>query len=100
MPMTGEEKGAFSDEAYKALDHPLVQDVMEELCFNLRIEYEGLPRYGLRKVALYVAIVARAQALGIDPDDLRSTPDEATEDMMRLAQAAHDAGKPVIVVTA
>lgn len=95
--MNHDEKQAFANEAEKALDHPLVIEVMEELCFNLRVPFDGLPRYGLRKVALYVATVARAHALGIDPDTLRMTDDEATDFQMDLARTAVEAGQPVFI---
>jgi len=97
--MTTAEKDAFADEAYKALDHPLVERVIDELCGNLRVSNRGLPRYGIRKVAHYAAIVARAHALGIDPDTLRATDDEADEAAARLVRAAIESGKPVFVVT-
>lgn len=96
--MTTAEKDAFGNAAFEALDHPLVLGVMEEFAFNMHFTLEGLPRYGLRKVAHYAAIVARAHALGIDPDDLRATDDEAADTQMTLARAVVDAGKPVFVV--
>lgn len=98
MAMTTAEKDAFADEAFKAIEHPLVDGVVEELLFNLGCKNEGLPRYGARKVAHYAAIVARAQALGIDPDVLRATDEEADEFMMELAQSFLASGKPVIGV--
>lgn len=102
MSMTGDEKQAFANEAEKALEHPLVEEVIDELLFNLRLrgQQSSLPRYGIKKVAMYVATVARAQALGIDPDTLRMTNDESDEVQMRLVEAALGAGKPVIAVIA
>lgn len=97
--MTPDEKRAFANEIDKAIFHPMVEEVMEEFAFNMRFENRGLPKYGMRKIAAYAANVARAQALGIDLDDLRMTDEESGEAMMRMAQAAADAGKPVIVVT-
>lgn len=97
--MNTKEKDAFADEAFKALDHPLVESVVDELCFNLRVENKGLPRFGIRKVAHYAAIVARAHALGIDPEVLRMTDEESDEVMLDLVKAATEAGKPAIVLT-
>ena len=70
--MSHEERHAFANEAAKALDHDLVKNVMEEFAGNMRFELTGLPAYGLAKVAIYAAQVARAQALGINPDLLRN----------------------------
>lgn len=78
-------KQEFADEAEKALQHPLVENVMEEFAGNMRFKLEGLPEYGLRKVAAVAAQVARAQALGIDPDTLRLTPEEARGVQMDIA---------------
>lgn len=56
----------------KALETKLVQGAIHELCQNLGVRYgEGLPYYGITKVATYAAQVARAQALSMDPEDLR-----------------------------
>ena len=96
--MTSDEKQAFANEAEKALDHPLVRDVIEEFADNMGFALEGLPFYGIMKVAMYTATVARAQALGIDPDELRHTPEEADAAMLRKMHAAVDAGVPTMVV--
>lgn len=86
-------KTQHADESSKALKHPLVSEVIAELLFNLGENDTGLPAYSIRKVAMYAAQVARAQALGIDPDTLRSTDEEATEAQMRIAGIAARAGK-------
>lgn len=91
-------KQRHADESCKALEHPLVVEVMKEFADNMGFKLEGLPRYGLKKVAMYAAQVARAQALGIDPDDLRSTPEEAEAQMLRKARLFVKAGKPVMRV--
>lgn len=96
--MNHDEKRAFANEAEKALAHPLVKGVMEEFADNMGFELKGLPRYGLAKVAHYAASIARAQALGIDPEDLRSTPQETTEHQMRLAEKAIEAGVPTTII--
>jgi hypothetical protein len=97
--MTPDEKQEFANEAEKALDHPLVQEVIEELFFNLNINNAGLPRMGIMKVGMYVATVARAHALGIDPDELRMTDEESDDFQLSLIQAMIGAGKPVVVIT-
>ena len=98
--MTTDEKQAFANEAEKALSHPLVIEVIDELAFNLTngSHRDGLVRYGIKKVAMYVATVARAHALGIDPDTLRTTDDEDTEFQRELLTAALGSGQPIIVV--
>ena len=61
-----------ANEAERVLEHELVKDVMEEFAGNMKFSLSGLPAYGLAKVVCYAAQVARAQALGIDPDELRN----------------------------
>lgn len=91
----GDWKQAHANLAEQAIDHPLVVGVMEEFAANMRFELKGLPAYGLAKVALYAAQVARAQCLGFDPELLRLTPDEGNAAMMRLAAEAVLTGFPV-----
>jgi hypothetical protein len=76
------------------LNHSLVESVIEEQMGNLGTD-SALVRYGLAKIATYAAQVARAQALGFDPDLLRLSPEEANDEQLRLARAAVAAGKPV-----
>ena len=61
-------KQAHADAADEAVDHQLVQDAMAEFARNMGFDLDGLPAYGLHKVAAYAAQVARAQALGFDPE--------------------------------
>ena len=68
-----------ANEAEKALEHDLVKYVMEELLDNLGLTGQALPAYGVRKVAIYAAQVARAQALGFDPELLRLSNEEVNE---------------------
>lgn len=91
-------KQELADEAEKALQHPFVVDAMQEFADNMRFKLDGLPSYGLHKVAGLAAQVARAQALGIDPDTLRLTPQEARELQMDLALRFALADKEVIFV--
>lgn len=70
-------KAQHGVDSEKALDHELVVAVMAELRENLGVSDTGLPAYGIRKVAYYAASVARAQALGFDPNLLRITDSEA-----------------------
>jgi hypothetical protein len=69
--LTEAEKRVYATASDVAIEHPLVQDVMEEFAGNMGFKLEGLPAYGLAKVAAYAAQVARAQALDVDPDALR-----------------------------
>lgn len=91
----GDWKKHHANESEKALKHPLVKDVMEELAGNLGIRGQALPEYGIAKVAAYAASVARAQALGFDPDLLRLSPEEANSELLALAERAARSGVPV-----
>lgn len=85
-------------DADQALTHKLVVDVMAELRENLGVADSGLPAYGIMKVAHYAAVVARAQALGIDPELLRTTDAEARSHQLRLAAEAAFKGVPVYLI--
>lgn len=93
-------KQCHANESEKAVDHEMVAYVRGELAENLGVTGQALPEYGIRKVALYAAQVARAQALGFDPELLRLSDEEADEHALRLAQIAVEAGKPVWLITA
>lgn len=77
-------KTQHANESYKALEHDMVQGAMEEFALNMGFELTGLPKYGLEKIALIAAQVSRAYALGINPDDLRMTVEEANEQQIKL----------------
>lgn len=105
--MTSESwKDKHANDAERALEHEMVKGVIDEFADNLRHNpdvaaggfYSGLFCYGFRKCMSYVAQVARAQALGFDPDTLRMTPGEVTEAQINLARMAVEAGKPVHVI--
>lgn len=91
-------KDHHADEAGKALDTRLVQEVMEEFAGNMGFKLDGLPKYGLMKVAMYAAQVARAQALGFDPELLVMSDEEADQAGLALARSAVAAGKPTWVI--
>lgn len=91
-------KQAHARQAARALGHELVRDVMEELRVNLRAPEGGLEVYGIAKVASYAAQVARAQALGFDPDLLRLSDEEADEEILKIARQAAESEVPVWVV--
>ena len=88
-------KDAHANECSKAVDHELVEGVIAEFMDNINVPDEGLPAYGIRKVAMYAAQVARAQALGFDPELLRSNRAESTEAQIELARMATESGIPV-----
>lgn len=88
-------KTAHANESCKALDHDLVSGVIDEQMGNIGSD-SALVRYGLTKIAMYAAQVARAQALGFNPDLLRLSSEEANEEQLKLARAAVAAGKPVL----
>lgn len=91
-------KEHHANEAGKALDRGLVQRVLTEFAGNMGFERDGLPEYGLTKIVLTVAQVARAEALGFDPELLRLTAEEADEEGLKLARIAAESGKPVWVL--
>lgn len=93
-------KEHHANEAEKALAHELVRGAMEEFAANMGFVLDGLPKYGLTKVAAYAAQVARAQALGFDPDLVRLSSEEANEQLLRVARRASERGVPVWVVEA
>lgn len=95
--MTNEEKYAHLGGAAAALEHEMVREVMQEYAGNMGFKLEGLPAYGLRKVARYAATIAWCAAKGIDINELRATPEEYNEHALRLAQIAMKAGKGVIL---
>jgi len=97
-PMKPDWKQQHANDSEKALRHDLVESAIKELMMNLKTD-SALVRYGIVKVASYVAQVARAQALGFDPDLLRLSDDEANEQMLKLAKRAVELGKDVIVVS-
>jgi hypothetical protein len=91
-------KQKHADDALKAVRHPLVTDVIEEQLFNLNRKDDPLVKYGLTKIALYAATVARAQALGFDPDLLRLSPDEANQETIKRAERIILAGGDVKII--
>lgn len=101
--MSKDWKQDFANDAEKAFAHQIVKETLDEYVYNMRGNYsvnldKGLPKYGLMKVMNAVAIVARAQALGIDPDLLRLSNEEASAEIIAMARRFHAAGKPVVVV--
>lgn len=88
-------KQVHANEAEKALGTKLVKDVIAEQLDNLGRTGDALAEYGLAKIAMYAASVARAQALGFDPELLRLSADEANEALLAKARLAVELGKPV-----
>lgn len=89
---------SVSDRADQALAHPIVESVMAELRGNLGVPDDGLPAYGIVKVAHYAASVAIAQTVGVDPDLLRMNADEASAEVLRIAAEMVGHGIPVVTV--
>jgi stalled ribosome rescue protein Dom34 len=92
-------KTEHANESGKALKHPRVEHVIDELMGNLRTD-DALVRYGITKVAMVAAQVARAQCLGFDPDLLKMTEEEGNLAMIRRARQMMDAGVPTVLVVA
>ena len=96
-------KQIHADASCEALDHQLVKNVIDELMWNLSACYsvnqnDSFVLYGCRKVAMYAAQVARAQAQGFDPNLLKLTEDEGNKELMLMAEALVRAGKPVTLL--
>ncbi len=91
-------KQVHADKADEAVAHALVQGVIQEQLENLGREDSALSRYGLAKIATYAAQVARAQALGFDPELLRLSPDEADAEGLARARLAVELGKPTWLI--
>jgi hypothetical protein len=91
----GNWKQHHADAAEKALDNEMVQNALTEFAGNMGFKRDGLPEYGLTKIVSYVAQVARAEALGFDPELLRLSSEEADEQLLKLAAMAAEQGKPV-----
>lgn len=93
-------KQHHANEAERVFDVQMMQDVMEEFAENMGFKLDGLPKYGLMKVAGYAAQIARAQTLGIDPMLLKMTPTEAMSHQLWLAAEATFKGVPTYVIEA
>jgi superfamily II DNA or RNA helicase len=91
-------KEKHATEASASIKHELVEGVIEEFMGNVGLADKGLPAYGIRKVAHYAAMVARAHALGFDPNLLRMTNEEATSEQLKLAATAVTLGVPVHMI--
>ncbi len=96
--MTTDWKQDFANEAEQAVLHDMTDRVIGELLDNLQTDRNGLPYYGILKVCNIVAQVARAQALGIDPETLRMTSEESVAALQNRLQVFVDAGLPVVGV--
>lgn len=86
MSMTHEEKQHPAREVSKALDHPLSDHAFTVLLFNLRQFLRPLTEddsltvtFTLRQFAQTTGMVARLEALGIDPQTARLTPEEIAQ---------------------
>jgi hypothetical protein len=97
-PVGDDWKRHHANDSTEAVQHEIVQRVMEEYADNMGFTLDGLPAYGLRKVALYAAQVARAQALGFDPNLLRLSEDEAASGQWALAASLVLAGVPTFTI--
>ena len=91
-------KQHHANEAEKILLDQTVQNVLSEFADNMGFKREGLPEYGLLKVVSYAAQIARAQALGFDPELLRLSPNEAALRELELDKVAAETGKPVYLI--
>ena len=91
-------KRKHANDSEMAVSHPLVKAVIAEQLRNLRREDDLLADYGLHKIAFVTAQVARAYALGFNPDLLRLSAGEANSQLLQLAAEAVYRGVPTIVV--
>ena len=81
----------------RAFDASEMKDVMAEYASNMGFELKGLPAYGLRKVARYMAIVTFCELTDTSLFQFKGTPEEFARHQDRIMHACLDAGKPVIV---
>lgn len=81
--MSADWKQQFAEDAEQAILHDITQQTIDELLTNLGVTRESLVHYGILKVCNVAAQIARAHALGIDPETLIMTPDEAADVMAR-----------------
>lgn len=88
----------FANETEKAIFHPITERAIEELLFNLNKDQSSMEYYGIIKLCNTVGQVARAQALGIDPEILRMSDAEAQEAMLQMVNVFAANGGKVIVV--
>lgn len=95
--MTPDEKRQMAEAASEACGHPIVAETIVEYAANMGIT-GGLPLYGLHKVAAVAAQVARAEALGIDPNDLLLDAEERAAAALAFTEQAVAQGVPVIAV--
>jgi hypothetical protein len=93
-------KSKHANDAESAIDSPFVIRAMEEFALNMGFDFDGFQRYGLMKIASIAAQVARAEALGFDPELLRLTPTEANSQILLQAASAVFSGVPVHLVEA
>jgi len=98
--MSTDWKNDHANAANASIEHELVEGVIEEFMDNIGLADKGLPAYGIRKVARYAAMVARAHALGFDPNLLRMSNSEATSHQLDLAARAVALGIPVHMIEA
>lgn len=85
----------FSDMAAVALEHPLVQNVLDEFALNMGFKREGLSEYGLMKIVNVVGQVSIAVSRNIDPDLLRATPEDWAAEAARRFQVMAEAGQGI-----
>ncbi len=93
-------KQHHADEAEKGFEQPLVKSVVEEFVGNVLRNYnvdlgKGLGAYGLHKCMAVAMQIARAEALGFDPELLRLNDAEVDEAQLKLARMAVESGKPI-----
>lgn len=91
-------KQRHANDSETATEHELVMNAVANIAQNLGILKGSLPWLALLKIANVAAQVARAEALGFDPDLLRLTEDEANDEATRRAAELVLAGVPVRVI--
>ncbi len=96
--MTPDEKQALANEAEKALSHDLVTNAREEALRNHGGKEGDLLWCSFAKVAMYTASVSRAQALGINPDELRLSSEESRASLQARARRSVELGKPTFLI--
>lgn len=88
-------KKKHANESERAMEHPLVIRYVESLYEQIEANSGPPPKYMLYKTASIAAQVARAQALGFDPELLRLPEEQGDNLMWELAARAVYEGVPV-----
>lgn len=87
--LSSQEKEDIAKDADAAINHEFVLNAMKEFASNMDFSLDGLPKYGLMKIAHITASVAIACERNIDPEDLRITQEEFLQAVKEYVKHGH-----------